>query len=415
MPAVSLSALRYKRMRMSFWDSLRGLVEHGSVAWGFVVAAVIVLLLTPVTAWLAPKIGGVDTGGDRPRVHTGPVPRIGGLAIVIGILVPALLFVDLDGPYPGILIGTAGVALVGLVDDTRGLRPGPKLLAVLLLTLVPVLGWHLKMDHLGLPIVGSVNLGWASYPITILWIAFLANLVNLIDGMDGLAAGIVAIASGALALLAVSFFRYAPGALAAIVCGATLAFLPRNYHPAKVFMGDTGALALGFLVAAIAVQGVLKTAATIALAGPLLVMAVPILDTSFVVLKRLKYKRAPWGADQNHFYHRFMRIGFSQRRTAAYLHIWALLLAAYGIMLRFVPPRPAGIWSVHNSVIAAVVGLGVLAASVWMVYTLEILKARHFRAIGLGRFVREEADETRVGPEEQAARDEAVEQALTGR
>jgi UDP-GlcNAc:undecaprenyl-phosphate/decaprenyl-phosphate GlcNAc-1-phosphate transferase len=399
---------------MSFWDSLRGLVEHGSVAWGFVVAAVIVLLLTPVTAWLAPKIGGIDTGGDRPRVHTKPVPRIGGLAIVIGILVSALLFVDLDGPLMGILIGTAGVALIGLIDDTRGLRPGPKLLAVLLLTLVPVLGWHLKMDHLSVPIVGSVNLGWAAYPITILWIAFLANLVNLIDGMDGLAAGIVAIAAGSFALLAVSFDRIPPAALAAIVCGATLAFLPRNYHPAKIFMGDTGALALGYLLAAIAVQGVLKTAATIALAGPLLVMAVPILDTSFVVLKRLKYKRAPWGADQNHFYHRFMRIGFSQRRTAAYLHLWALLLASYGIMLRFVPPRPFGVWSVHNSVIAAVVGVGVLAASVWMVYTLEILKARHFRAIGLGRFVREAPETDQLPAERDAEREEAVERALTG-
>jgi len=411
---ISLSRLRYKRMRMSFWDSLRGLVEHGSVAWGFVVAAVIVLLLTPVTAWLAPKIGGVDTGGDRPRVHTKPVPRIGGLAIVVGILVSAFVFVDLDGPLLGILIGTAGVALVGLIDDTRGLRPGPKLLAVVLLTLVPVLGWHLKMDHLSVPVVGSVNLGWAAYPITILWIAFLANLVNLIDGMDGLAAGIVAIAAGSFALLAVSFDRIPPAALAAIVCGATLAFLPRNYHPAKIFMGDTGALALGYLLAAIAVQGVLKTAATIALAGPLLVMAVPILDTSFVVLKRLKYKRPPWGADQNHFYHRFMRIGFSQRRTAAYLHLWALLLAAYGIMLRFVPPRPYGVWSVHNSVIAAIVGVGVLAASVWMVYTLEILKARHFRAIGLGRFVREAPETDELPAERESEREEAVERALTG-
>jgi UDP-GlcNAc:undecaprenyl-phosphate GlcNAc-1-phosphate transferase len=399
---------------MSFWDSLRGLVEHGSVAWGFVVAAVIVLLLTPVTAWLAPKIGGIDTGGDRPRVHTKPVPRIGGLAIVIGIVVASLIFVDLDGPLLGILIGTAGVAVVGLIDDTLGLRPGPKLLAVLALTLVPVLGWHLKMDHLSVPIVGSVDLGWAAYPITILWIAFLANLVNLIDGMDGLAAGIVAIAAGSFALLAVSFDRIPPAALAAIVCGATLAFLPRNYHPAKIFMGDTGALALGYLLAAIAVQGVLKTAATIALLGPLLVMAVPILDTSFVVLKRLKYRRAPWGADQNHFYHRFMRIGFSQRRTAAYLHLWALLLAAYGIMLRFVPPRPGGVWSVHNSVIAAVVGLAVLAASVWMVYTLEILKARHFRAIGLGRFVREGPDEARIPDADQAEQDQAVERALSG-
>ena len=283
------------------------------------------------------------------------------------------------------------MAAVGLLDDTRGLRPGPKVLAVIALALIPVLGWHLRMDHLNLPVIGSLNLGWASYPVTVLWIAFLANLVNLIDGMDGLAAGIVAIAAGAFALLAVSFGRADAAALAAIVCGATLAFLRSNYHPAKIFMGDSGALALGFLLAAIAVQGVLKTAATIALAGPLLVMAVPILDTSFVVLKRLKYRRAPWGADHNHFYHRFMRIGFSQRRTAAYLHVWALLLAAYGIMLRFVPPRPGGDWNTTHSIIAAVVGLGVLGASAWMVYTLEILKGRHLRAIGLGRFVRDDA------------------------
>lgn len=399
---------------MSLWESLRGLVEDGSVAWGFVLAAAIVLLLTPVTAWLAPKIGGLDTGGDRPRVHTKPVPRIGGLAIVIGILVPALLFVDLDGPYPGILLGTLGVAAIGLVDDTRGLRPGPKMVAVVALTLVPILGWHLRMTHLNIPPFGSVSLGSASYPLTVLWIAFLANLVNLIDGMDGLAAGIVAIAAGAFALLAESFSRGDPAALAAIVCGATLAFLPRNYHPAKIFMGDSGALALGYLLAAIAVQGVLKTAATIALAGPLLVMAVPILDTSFVVLKRLKYRRPPWNADQNHFYHRFMRIGFSQRRTAAYLHLWALLLAAYGVMLRFVPPRPLGVWSVRNSVIATVVGVGVLAASMWMIYTLEILKARHFRAIGLGRFVRGTRAEE-APPETEDEREQAVERAISAR
>src|SRR5919197_2559279 len=117
---------------MSLWDSLRSLVEDGSVAWGFIVAAAIVLLLTPVTAWLAPKIGGIDRGGDRPRVHTKPIPRIGGLAIVVGILVPALFFVDLDGPYPGILIGTAGVGAGGCVSARPGLGPRGK---------APLRGW----------------------------------------------------------------------------------------------------------------------------------------------------------------------------------------------------------------------------------------------------------------------------------
>ena len=169
--------------------------------------------------------------------------------------------------------------------------------------------------------------------------------------MDALAAGIVAIAAGSFALLAVSFGRTDAAVLAAIVCGSTLGFLRYNYHPAKVFMGDSGALALGFLLALVAVEGVLKTAATIALVAPMLVIAVPILDTSFVVLKRLKYRRAPWGADHNHFYHRFLRIGFSQRRTAAYLHLWALALSAFAILLRFVPPRPGGDWDLGNALI----------------------------------------------------------------
>jgi len=141
---------------------------------------------------------------------------------------------------------------------------------------------------------------------------------------------------------------------------------------------------------------VLKTAATIALLAPLLVLAVPILDTSFVVLKRLKYGRAPWAPDQNHFYHRFMRLGLSQRRTAAYLHAWAVLLAAYAILLRFVPPRPDGDWDLGNTLIALGVGLVALAASVWMVYSLEILKARHLERLGLRREVAEESDEEPV-------------------
>src|SRR5205823_2525178 len=196
---------------------------------------------------------------------------------------------------------------------------------------------------------------------------------------------IVAIAALSFAILAASFHRVDAAVLAAIVVGATLGFLRHNYHPATIFMGDSGALSLGFLIAALAVDGVFKTAATITLVAPLLVLAVPILDTSFVVLKRLKYRRPPWGADHNHFYHRFMRIGFSQRRTAAYLHLWALLLAGYAIQLRFLPPRPLGHWDLGNALLAAGVGVVVLAASVWMVYTLEILKSRHLQVLRLGR------------------------------
>ena len=386
---------------MSFPDAWRALVEDDAL-WAFLLAAGIVLALTPLVVRAAPWIGGIDRGGDRPRVHEGPIPRIGGIAIVAGILVPAAFLIELEGPYLGILIGTILVTLLGLVDDVRGIGPGMKFLAVCLIALVPVVGFGITLEGYSLPLLGSHDFGWAAYPITILWIAALANLVNLIDGMDALAAGIVSIAACSFALLAASFGRSSAAVLAAAICGATLAFLRHNYHPAKIFMGDSGALALGFLLATVAVEGVLKTAATIALVAPLLVLAVPILDTSFVVLKRLKYGRSPFGADQNHFYHRFLRIGHSQRKTAAYLHGWAALLAAWAILLRFVPPRPQGQWDLENALIVGAVGLVVVATSLWMIYSLEILKARHLRVLGLSRDADDEAEQE--PSEEPAAR-----------
>jgi UDP-GlcNAc:undecaprenyl-phosphate GlcNAc-1-phosphate transferase len=387
---------------VTFFESLETLVREGEIRWGFLSAAAIVLALTPLAIRLAPLLGAVDDPrrSDRPRVHERPLPRLGGIPIVIGILVPAVVFLDLSEPYVGILIGTGLVALLGLYDDIWGVNPSTKLVGVLAVALIPVVGYGVSFDGMSLPLFGTIDFGPYGNVITVVWIVTLANLVNLIDGMDALAGGIVSIAAFSFALLAASFGRIVPAALAAMVCGATLAFLRSNYHPARIIMGDSGALALGFLLACIAVQGVLKTAASLALIAPLLVVAVPILDTSFVVLKRLKYRRAPWAADQNHFYHRFLRIGFSQRRTAAYLHVWAGLLAAWAILIRFVPPRPRGEWDLGNALIVSAVGLGVIAASVWMIYTLEILKARHLRVLGFGRFATRE--EEREGAVEHA-------------
>jgi UDP-GlcNAc:undecaprenyl-phosphate/decaprenyl-phosphate GlcNAc-1-phosphate transferase len=390
---------------MSFEESLRALAEDSTAVVGFVAAAALVLVLTPLVARLAPLIGGLDDKADRPRVHRGAIPRVGGLAIVAAILVPTAVLIDLDGAYLGIFIGTLLVAVLGLLDDIRDVSPTAKLLGVTLVALIPVIGYDVTFARVTLPGLGDFDLGWTAYPLTVVWIVFLANLVNLIDGMDSLAAGIVAIAAGSFAILSASFGRVDAAVLSAVVCGATLGFLYHNYHPAKIFMGDSGALALGFLLAALAVDGVLKTAAAITLVAPLLVLAVPILDTSFVVLKRLKYRRPPWRADHNHFYHRFMRIGFSQRRTAAYLHVWALMMAAYALLARFYPPRPRGDWDLERSLVLAGVGLLVIAASVWMVYTLEILKARHLQALGLRRAG---VDEEVVEADEE----EAVERAL---
>src|SRR5829696_6280760 len=399
--------LRYTTSTMTFGESLRSLAGDSHALVGFLLAAGLVLVLTPLVGRLAPLIGGLDDKADRPRVHKGAIPRIGGLAIVAGILVPTAILIDLDGPYLGIFLGTFLVAALGLFDDLKGVTPSVKLAGVTAIALVPVVGFDVRFDHVTLPGIGDHDLGWAAYPLTILWITFLANLVNLIDGMDSLAAGIVAIAAAAFAILSASFGRMDAAVLSAVVCGSTFAFLYHNYHPAKIFMGDSGALALGFLLATLAVDGVLKTAAAITLVAPLLVLAVPILDTSFVVLKRLKYGRAPWRADHNHFYHRFMRIGFSQRRTAAYLHLWALLLSGYALLARFVPPRPRGDWDLQNSLLLTGVGLLVIGGSIWMVYSLEILKSRHLQAVGLRRFGQDEAADVLEGEPE-----EAVERAL---
>ncbi len=389
---------------MSFADSLRALVEDGHAVWACGLAAAIVLALTPLTARLAQRIGAVDVPTDRPHVHSRPIPRIGGIAIVVAIVVGWLAFVGSDGPYLGIIIGMVCVAVVGLVDDVHGLRPRTKLLAVAAIALIPVVGFGVKVDHLTLPVIGDHDIGAAAYPLTVLWIALLANLVNLIDGIDALAAGIVSIAALAFALLAASLAHTDAAVLSAVVCGATLGFLRHNYHPAKTFMGDTGALALGFLLAALSVEGLLKTAAAVTLMAPLLVLAVPILDTSFVVLKRLKYRRPPWDADHNHFYHRFLRIGLSQRRTALYLHVWAALLAAYAILARFVQLRPhSGRIDLSNAAVLGAAGLVVVAISVWMVYALEILKVRHLQALRFKRVPAEPVEE----------REEAIERVLT--
>lgn len=367
---------------MSFWSTLRDLGSDGTALIGFALAAVLTAALTPLTMRLAVAVGAIDhPQADRPRVHDRPIPRIGGLAMVVAILIVALVLVDLSGPRVGIILAIPLVAAIGFVDDVRGLQPRAKMLAIVACALIPVWGYGLRLSSISLPLIGSHDFGWFAFPLTVLWIAALANLVNLIDGMDALAAGIVGIAAAAFTILAASFGRLEVAALAAIVCGATAGFLPYNFHPARVFMGDTGALTLGFTLGSLAVDGVLKSAATIALVAPLLVMSVPILDTSFVVAKRLKYRRAPWGADHNHFYHRFLRIGYSQRRAAAYLHLWSALLAAYALLLRFVPPRPLGIWDTGHAIVCGVAGVGVLAASIWIVYTLEILKQHHFQTL----------------------------------
>src|SRR5215218_1842971 len=349
------------------------LTQNLEVVWGFVLAASIVVLLTPAVGGMARLLGVVDRPGMR-RLNRSAVPRLGGLALFFGIFVPALAFLPLGRETKGLLLGVAVATLVGAIDDFRGLVWWEKLGGQIAAAAIPT-GFGIWVQNFTFPLVGVHQLsGWVGVPLTILWIVAIMNMVNFLDGLDGLAAGVCGISGFTFCLIALSLARPQPALVAAIVFGACLGFLRHNFYPARIFMGDSGALLLGFVLATESVQGLLKTAALATLVLPLLVLAVPIADTSFVVARRLNHGQPVWLADRAHLHHRFVNIGFSQRRAVTYLYAWCATLAAAALATRFLRPRPHGDWRLWPTVAAAAVALVALGASVYIAYVLEIVK-----------------------------------------
>jgi UDP-GlcNAc:undecaprenyl-phosphate GlcNAc-1-phosphate transferase len=340
-----------------------------------IVAALIVLATTPLTARLAHLVGAVDQPSDR-RIHSTPTPRLGGLAILLGFLVPVLFYLPDDAATRAVVTGAILICFLGMVDDIWGLSPAVKLVGQVACAAVPVSA-GLTIDHITLPFVGVADLGPAQYPLTVLWFVAIVNMINFSDGMDGLAAGITGIGATTFAVLAASLGRADPAIMAAALAGACAAFLVFNFHPAKVFMGDGGSMLLGFVIAGVAINGVMKTTAAIAVVAPLFVLAIPILDTSFVIMKRIKHGLPVYSADRSHFHHRFFTIGWGQRKTVLALYVWCALMGLVAIALRFVPYRdPDGGVRLLGTLTLAGAGLVAVLASVYMVYVLEILKWR---------------------------------------
>ena len=369
------------------FDELRATPE---VLYGAAIAFVIVMLLTPAVGGMARLLGAVDRPDAR-RLNRRPIPRLGGLAIFLGILVPALAFLDLSGESRGVLLGAAVATVVGAVDDFRGLSPPTKLAGQLVAASIPPM-FGVWIDHFTFPFLGVVDLpAWVGVPLSMLFIVAVMNMVNFLDGLDGLAAGVCGIAAVTYAILALSLGKPDPAILSAIVAGACLGFLRHNFFPARIFMGDSGALCLGFILAAVSIQGLFKTASTVVLLLPLLVLAVPIIDTSFVVARRLKHNRPIYTADRSHLHHRFMNIGFSQRRAAITMWLWCASLAGAALATRFVPFREGGEWHPLESALVLAIGLAAVAFSIYVVYLLEIVKLMNPR---VRRRVREE-DEAR--------------------
>jgi UDP-GlcNAc:undecaprenyl-phosphate/decaprenyl-phosphate GlcNAc-1-phosphate transferase len=368
-------------------------MSHIDALWGFLVAAVVAFAASPLAARLAQSIGAIDMPRER-GLNDEPKPRLGGLAILAGVAVAGLLFLPLFGDSEvdkqtrGIALGALAAAFVGTADDIWDLPAGIKLIGQTGAATIPVLA-GVRVDTFTLPFLGHVDLAGASGPVTVFGIVAVMNIVNFTDGVDGLAAGVCTIAASTLAVIALSLDQACldgaatctgAGVLAAITAGASFGFLYHNFHPASIFMGDAGANLLGLLLACIAIQGTIKTAAIVALFFPLAVLAVPIIDGAFVVMKRLKYRRPVYEADRWHLHHRLANIGFSQRRTVLYLYGWTLALAVLALALRFVPYSDHhGHFRTGWTLVLVAFGLLALGASLYLVYVLEILKFTRFR------------------------------------
>lgn len=360
----------------------------------FFVAAAVTALLTPLTMRLASAVGAVDEPRQR-GLSNRPTPLLGGLAIFAGVLVAMLVFLPTGygsstRMWQGVLIAAALITVVGALDDRFDLPPIVKLAGQIAAAVI-VVHYGVAVKKITLPFIGALAFPKAGATdagpaLTVIGLVVMMNVVNLSDGVDGLAAGVCVIIAGTLAIIAFDLDRAAPGVLAAITAGAALGFLIHNFPPASSFMGDCGANLLGLLMGVVTVEAAVKTAAVVSFVLPLILLAVPFLDTTFVVLKRLKYRRPIYEADSEHFHHRMARIGFSSRRTIAYLYAWTLMLAGFALALRFVP------YSDHKgrlylgwTLVMVALALLVVAASVYLVYVLEILKFRRLDALRLRR------------------------------
>jgi UDP-GlcNAc:undecaprenyl-phosphate GlcNAc-1-phosphate transferase len=372
---------------MRYWDAV----------FAFVVAMAVAALLTPLAARLARRVGALSIPSDR-GLATRMTPQLGGLAILAGVLVAAVIWMPDEirlartvGGRPGsggtvdtwaIIGGACLIALVGAIDDARELRPQWKLLGQVVAAVIAVEGGAVVTD-VTLPFIGALQFPNTGGVLSALWLVGLMNVVNFSDGVDGLAAGICTIDGIAFSVIAFDLGVTSAGVLAALTAGAALGFLFHNFPPASVFMGDSGANLLGYLLGVAAVIGSLKTNVVVALVVPLFILAVPFLDTGFVVAKRLKYRRKPWSADATHFHHRMANLGFSPRKTVAYMYGWTLVLAVLAVALRIVPYHDHGPpHHYHLGWILVIVGLALLAlaASVYLVFVLEIVKFRTRRA-----------------------------------
>lgn len=301
------------------------------VGMALLVAGILSFALTPLVKMLAIKVGAMDIPTDERRMHSVPIPRMGGLAIFISFLLTVIIFSEgIDRQLQSILLGAVVIVILGVFDDILTLKAPLKLLVQIGAACIVVFYGKCRIEHFV-----NIDLGVFSIPLTLIWIVAITNAVNFIDGLDGLACGVCCISS--VNMLVIALLPFTPGSGVAIVmatlAGACIGFLPFNFNPAKIFMGDTGSTFLGFVLASVSILGLFKFYAFVSFAVPFLLLGVPIFDICFAIIRRLAHGKNPMEADRGHVHHRLIDMGFSQKQSVAIAYILTAILGLSAVVL----------------------------------------------------------------------------------
>lgn len=328
----------------------------------FIIALAVAYGLTPYVVKFAKRAGAMDAPDAR-KVHTTPIPRMGGLAIYAGFILAVLATVQLSREITGMLVGGTLILLIGMVDDVRPVPAKVKLLGQI--AAAAVLTWFdVRIEWLTNPFgTELIYFEYLSVPLTIFWIVSMTNVLNLIDGLDGLAAGVATIASVTIMLVALQQNVWLIAVLVAALGGAALGFLQHNFNPARIFMGDTGSLFLGYMLGAISILGAVKSAAVIALVVPMVALGLPIMDTAFAIIRRYISGQPIFKPDRGHLHHRLLDMGLTHKQTVLLMYIISGCLGMSAIALTEV-----------NRFIGAAIILGILGVAIFGARKVGVLK-----------------------------------------
>ena len=309
----------------------------------FLIPIILSYLFTPLAKYTAKKIGAIDVPKDDRRVHNVPIPRLGGLAIYLATIISMVIFLDIDKSILSIMIGGTIIVITGIIDDVKPMSARLKLVFQIIAAVVLIIG-DVRIEFLGNPFVenGIIDLGIFSIPATIFWVVGITNTLNLIDGLDGLSAGVGAIAAVSLFFVAASLDYFDTSVvmiMCAIIAGSAFGFLPHNFNPAKIFMGDTGALFLGYMLSVVAIEGAMKSVATITIVVPILALGLPIFDTTFAIIRRVINRRPISEADKGHVHHRLLAKGLSQKQAVLTLYVVSAIFGSSAVLMAGLRPE----------------------------------------------------------------------------